>query len=139
MNILGEKKGHTIHKKLSQLNFLEANTLHDQLLYIKEIQPLITVRNTIKLLSIFNDIYYQAARNNTKVFTFDVVIPPRLILTEKEEETIIQQIKSQQIANDCYSSKDIRELVEKIYQTRTGILECFNRALFFVLKIQFKK
>ena len=134
VDIFGDTEGQSIHKNLLKFEFRAASSLKDQIDFIKEIYPDITVRKTIKLLAISNDRFYRVTKNAADPGPPTSILPSQQLLTEEEEKTIIQKIESQQKQNDCLSSKDIREIAEAIYKARTGIIRCFTRGWFFEFK-----
>lgn len=83
------------------------------------------------MLSISNDRFYHALRNEAPSTHIEKIHPPRLLLTDEEELEIINQIEKRQMQNDCLSSKNIRDLVEEIYKFRTGAIKAVNRPWFF--------
>ena len=114
IEIFGEVDGKSVHKELLRSNFRSATSLKNQLQYLKEIRPNITVRMTTKLLHITNDRYFQAFKDSAISVPLTIQMPHRHLLTLEDEENIISKIKSQQLLNDCLSSKEIRELAEEI-------------------------
>ena len=137
IDIFGKTEGQAIHKNLLKFEFRSASSLKDQIDFLQVIYPNITVRKTIKLLSISNDRYYHVTKNDTDLGPSTSILTSQQLLSKEEEQIIIHKIESQQKQNDCLSSKDIREIAEAIYQARTGIIRCFTRAWFFEFKIRY--
>lgn len=101
----------SIHSELLKSNFRSAATLYDQIQYLKSIRPNLSIRTITNLLTISNNRYYAAMKNSDAPSPEKVRSPPNQLLTEKEEESIIQSILVQQLQNDCWDGKDIRKAV----------------------------
>ena len=126
VDIFGKEEGQAIHRRLIEVDFRYARTLEEQIKFLHNIRPNITVRVIVKLLGISNKSYYKAIRN--EAVESKIPIPPsRQLLTNDEEEKILSQIHSQQLQNDCWTGKDIRDAASLIYKERTGIDRSFSR------------
>ena len=126
ISILGGIDGKALHNELLKSEFRLAESLGAQIKYIKKICPSITVRNTIKLLGVSNDRYYDALNNDEKKSQESPPTPLQKLLTEDEENEIITNSSIQQMQNDCMSGKEIRILAAELYKKRTGEIKEFS-------------
>lgn len=115
INILGEEDGTIIHQVFKSAEFRSAATLYDQLHFLQNQHPDLSVRSIIKLLSISNYSYYKAIDNQSITVHVPTIPPSRQLLTKSEEINLIQKIKEQQIHNDCWTSTEIRDEASQIF------------------------
>lgn len=134
INILGEEDGTIIHQVFKSAEFRSAATLYDQLHFLQNQHPDLSVRSIIKLLSISNYSYYKAIDNQSITVHVPTIPPSRQLLTKSEEINLIQKIKEQQIHNDCWTSTEIRDEASQIFFERTGQKRFFSRDWFFDFK-----
>ena len=127
IELLGPFDGPSIHNKLSKIEFRSASTLKEQLDYLKNACPELTVRVIVKLLGISNNRYYGSFQNPEKVIQKPLPPPSRQLLFDSEENGIIQFIYQHQIQNDCLTGKNIRLHAAQLYKARTGIDKFFTR------------
>lgn len=127
VEIFGDDEGRKLHKILQNAQFRNERSLQDQLVFLKSARQTITVREITKFLGISNDYYYKGIRNEQTESPTKLVPPSRQLLTENEENAIIELIHVQQLQKDCWSGKDIRVTAAEMYENRTGIARCFNR------------
>lgn len=116
-----------IHSELLKSNFRSAASLYDQIQYLKSIRPNLSIRTITNLLTISNNRYYATMKINEVPSPEKVRSPPNQLLTEKEEESIIQSILIQQLQNDCWDGKDIRNAASQMFHERTCVERVFSR------------
>ena len=138
IDTLGQDEGEKVHKLMARSDFRCAQTLLEQINYLKAKDVKITVRSLIKLLGISNDAYYRAIRNIPISAPTVRILPSRLLLTPEEEQEIVRMIHEQQTQNDCWSSKDIRDFASSLFKEKTGEDRSFSREWFFDFKTRHK-
>ena len=127
VQLFGNDEGSSIHKTLLEAEFRSAVTLKQQLIFLKEAFPKLTVRLITSLLSISNDRYYNAINGKEKHFPSPIPPPSQKLLSDLEEDEIIAQIHIQQMQNDCMDGRNIRSLATEILKRRTGEEKPFSR------------
>ena len=127
VQLFGNDEGSSIHKTLLEAEFRSAVTLKQQLIFLKEAFPKLTVRLITSLLSISNDRYYNAINGKEKHFPSPIPPPSQRLLSDLEEDEIIAQIHIQQMQNDCMDGRNIRSLATEILKRRTGEEKPFSR------------
>ena len=127
VNLFGVTEGQALHRQLIEVDFRSAPSLLEQIMFLKRIRPNITVRVIVKLLGISNKLYYKAIRNEENHCPNPPIPPSRQLLTNDEEEQILDKIRIQQLQNDCWSGRDVRDAASIIYKARTGIDRDFSR------------
>ena len=126
IELLGSDEGTKLHKSLQSAEFRNSASLCEQINFLKNGPIKIGVREIIKLLGLSNDHYYKVMRNEPIMPPVKPTPPNRLLLTEDEENTLIDLIRLQQLQKDCWEGKDIRDAASDLYKTRTGIDRSFT-------------
>lgn len=127
IEIFGTNDGEKVHFSLLEAEFRNAKLLKEQIEMIRREVSIASVNNICSLLSISRRQYYNAL-NDKPVFDPLTRSPPsQQLLTNIEEDSIIQEIFNHQVDNNCLSGQDIRNLAEEIYKQRTGITKLFTR------------
>ena len=124
--IFGHTEGVELYKALEKAEFRNDVSLHDQLIFLKNSRKSITVREITKLFNISNEHYYKALKNEQKIEVIVNRPPSRQLLTEIEENSIIELIHLQQQLKDYLDGAGIRA-AEDFYKVRTGIERSFSR------------
>lgn len=127
IEIFGSDKGPYYHSTLSRIDFRSATTLKQQLDFLKNTCPELTVRIITKLLGISNNRYYASNIGSDKIIQNPLPPPSRQLLFDEEEKGIIQFILHHQIENNCLTGKEIRLAAAQLYKARTGSEKYFTR------------
>lgn len=137
--VLGENEGNSLFKELLKAEFRSATFLKQQLIFLKNVRPNLTVRAITKLLEISNDKYYNSLKDKENRPENQVLPPSQRLLNDDEELEVIANIHINQMSNDCLDGKGIRLVASQIYHRKTGIEKVFSRDWFMDFKERHKE
>ena len=99
--VLGENEGNSLFKELLKAEFRSATFLKQQLIFLKNVRPNLTVRAITKLLEISNDKYYNSLKDKENRPENQVLPPSQRLLNDDKELEVIANIHINQMSNDC--------------------------------------
>ena len=130
IEVCGLEVGREIFRKFLSIEFRNADTLKEQIDFLKEHQPLLKVNEICKIFMISSRKYYKAIRGEAPFDNKLRKAPTSQLLTNEEETKIIDIIKQHQLDNDCLTGYEIREIASTLYKDRTSIERNFSRDWF---------
>lgn len=110
--------------------YRNAETQYEKVCVLIKPENHLTIANACKAVGISTKTYYRY-KNLAEEDDNDMEKnAPNQLLTNLEENEIIDQIEKAQLNSNCFSGQDVRELAQEIYHRRTDENRIFSRGWF---------